>query len=146
MSFPPQTRSHLPVTIPSPAKKLCFNEISRGNFIARNQEAEIEDFSEKHREVWRGCEDKRKKKKEKEPGKREKAWGQRNRGEAVREREREREKRRTKAATEGIKTPHLSLLIFMSESITVCVKLCNGRFSKTVFSARVLREEEEDFG
>jgi len=63
-----------------------------------------------------------------------------------REREREREKRRTKAATEGIKTPHLSLLIFMGESITVCVKLCNGRFSKTVFSARVLREEEEDFG
>jgi len=62
-----------PLTIPSPAKKLCFNEISRGNFIARNQEAEIEDFSEKHREVWRGCEDKRKKKKEKEPGKREKA-------------------------------------------------------------------------
>jgi hypothetical protein len=64
-----------------------------------------------------------------------------------REREREREReRRTKAATEGIKTPHLSLLIFMGESIIVCVKLCNGRFSKTVFSARVLREEEEDFG
>jgi hypothetical protein len=64
----------------------------------------------------------------------------------VRERERERERRRTKAATEGIKTPHLSLLIFMGERITVCVKLCNRRFSKTVFSARVLREEEEDFG
>jgi hypothetical protein len=58
-----------PLTIPSPAKKLCFNEISRGNFIARNQEAEIEDFSEKHREVWRGCEDKRKKKKRKRTGK-----------------------------------------------------------------------------
>jgi hypothetical protein len=51
-----------PLNIPSPAKKLFFNEISRGNFIARNQEAEIEDFSEKHREVWRGCEeDKREK-------------------------------------------------------------------------------------
>jgi hypothetical protein len=47
-------------------------------------------------------------------------------------RERERERERERSCNRMYKNASsLSLLIFMGESITVCVKLCNGGLSKT---------------